>query len=46
MRDAANPSSLARSRLLQERLLLEYAATRARHAVSLKSVPHSDDDLW
>jgi hypothetical protein len=46
MSNAANPLSLARSRLLQERLLPEYAATRARRAVSLKWVPHSDDDLW
>jgi hypothetical protein len=30
MSDAANPVSLAHSRLLQERLLKEYAATRAR----------------
>jgi hypothetical protein len=44
--DVANPSSLARSRLLQERLLPEYATTRARRAVSLKWVPHNDDDLW
>jgi hypothetical protein len=35
-----------RSRLLQELLLLEYAATRVRRVVSLKSVPHSEDDLW
>jgi hypothetical protein len=46
MNDAANPTSLARSRLLQERLLPEYAAMRARRAISLKWVPHSDDDLW
>jgi hypothetical protein len=46
MSDAGNPVSLARSRLLQERLLKEYVATRARHAISLKSVPRSDDDLW
>jgi hypothetical protein len=46
MSDATNPTSLARSRLLQDRLLSEYAATRARCAISLKSVPHSDDDLW
>jgi hypothetical protein len=46
MSDAANPVSLARSRLLQERLLKEYVATRARRTISLKSVPHSDDDLW
>jgi hypothetical protein len=46
MSDAANPTSLARSRLLQDCLLPEYAATRARRAVSLKSVPHNNDDLW
>jgi hypothetical protein len=46
MSDVANPTLLARSRLLQERLLPEYAATRVRRAVSLKSVPHSNDDLW
>jgi hypothetical protein len=46
MSDAANPMLLAHSRLLQERLLKEYAATRARRAINLKSVPHSDDDLW
>jgi hypothetical protein len=45
MSDAANPTSLARSWLLQERLLPEYATTRARYVVILKSVPHSDDDL-
>jgi hypothetical protein len=46
MSDAVNPTSLAHSQLLQERLLPEYAATRARRAVSLKSVLHSDDNLW
>jgi hypothetical protein len=46
MSDAANPTSLARSRLQQDRLLLEYTATRARCGISLKSVPHRDDDLW
>jgi hypothetical protein len=45
MSDVANPTSLVRSRLLQDRLLPEYAAMRARHAISLKSVPHSDDGL-
>jgi hypothetical protein len=45
MSDAANPTSLAHPRLLQERLLPEYATTRVRRAVSLKSVPHSHDDL-
>jgi hypothetical protein len=46
MSDAANTTSLAHSRLLQERLLPEYVAMRVRRAVSLKSVPHSHDDLW
>jgi hypothetical protein len=46
MSDEANPTSLARSWLLQERLLPEYVTTSARRAVSLKSVPHSDNDLW
>jgi hypothetical protein len=46
MSNAANPTSLVRSRLLQDRLLSEYTATRARRAISLKSVSHNDDDLW
>jgi hypothetical protein len=46
MDETANPVSLARSRLLSERFLREYAATRARRAVSLKAVKHSDGDLW
>jgi hypothetical protein len=46
MSDTVNPTSLAHSRLLQERLLPEYAATRVRRTVSLKSVLHSDNDLW
>jgi hypothetical protein len=45
MNDAANPTSLARSRLLQDRLPPKYAATRARRAISLRSVRHSNDDL-
>jgi hypothetical protein len=45
MSDAINPVSLARSRLLQEHFPKEYATTRARRSVILKSVPHSDDDL-
>jgi hypothetical protein len=45
MNDAANPTSLARSRLLQDLLLLEYTAMRARCAISLKSMPHGDNDL-
>jgi hypothetical protein len=46
MSDVTNPISLARSRLLQECLLKEYAATRARRTISLESVSHGDDDLW
>jgi hypothetical protein len=46
MSEASNPVSLARSRLLSERFPREYAATRARRAISLKAVRHSDDDLW
>jgi hypothetical protein len=42
----ANPMSLTRSRLVHDRFPREYAATRARHAISLKAVRHSDDDLW
>jgi hypothetical protein len=46
MNDAANPTPLARSRLLQDCLPPEYAVTRARHAINLRTVPHSNDDLW
>jgi hypothetical protein len=45
MSDAVNPVSLVCSQLVQEPLLKEYSATRARHTISLKSVPHDDDDL-
>jgi hypothetical protein len=46
MNEAANPTSLARSRFLHERFPQEYVATRARHAISLKAVRHSNDNLW
>jgi hypothetical protein len=46
MSEMANPVSLARSRLLQDRFPPEYAATRARCAISLKAVRHGNDDLW
>jgi hypothetical protein len=46
MSEAANPVSLARSRLVHDRLPLEYAATRARCAISLKAVRHNNDDIW
>jgi hypothetical protein len=45
MSDAADPTALARSRLLHDRFPQKYAAMRARRAISLKSVPHGDDDL-
>jgi hypothetical protein len=40
MSNTANPTSLAGSRLLQERHLKDYTTTRARRAVNLKVVPH------
>jgi hypothetical protein len=46
MSDTADPTVLAHSWLLHERFPQEYAATRARHAISLKAVRHSNDDLW
>jgi hypothetical protein len=45
MSEAANLTSLARWRFLHELLPQEYAATRARRAISLKAVTHSNDDL-
>jgi hypothetical protein len=45
MNDEADPTVLARSLLLDERFPREYAATRVRRAISLKSVPHGHDDL-
>jgi hypothetical protein len=46
MSDTANPTALARLRLLHERFPQKYTVTRARHAISLKAVRHSNDDLW
>jgi hypothetical protein len=46
MNEAANLVSLARSWLVHDRFPLEYAATRARRAISLKAVRHGNDDLW
>jgi hypothetical protein len=46
MSEAANPTSLARSRFLHESLPREYEATRARRAISLKASRHNNDDLW
>jgi hypothetical protein len=43
---AANPTSLARSRLLNDHFPQEYAATRARRAISLKAGRYNNDELW
>jgi hypothetical protein len=46
MSEAANPTALARSRLLHDRFAREYTTTRARRAISLKAGWHDYDDLW
>jgi hypothetical protein len=46
MSEVANPTSLARSRLLNDRFPREYASTRARRTISLKAGRHGNDDLW
>jgi hypothetical protein len=46
MEETTNHVALARSRLLHDCFPPEYAATRARHAVNLKAVMNSNDDLW
>jgi hypothetical protein len=46
MGETANPVALACSRLVHDPLPQKYAATRARHAINLKTVRHSNDDLW
>jgi hypothetical protein len=46
MHEEADPAALAQSRLLPDLLPQEYAATRARRAINLKAVRHSDYDLW
>jgi hypothetical protein len=46
MGETANPVSLSHSRVVPDRLPLEYATTRARRAISLRVVRHSNDDLW
>jgi hypothetical protein len=46
MSEVANPTVLARSWLLHNRFPQEYAATRARRAISLKAGRHGYDDLW
>jgi hypothetical protein len=42
MDETANPVALARSWLIHDRLPPEYAATRARRAVSLQAVKNSN----
>ena len=46
MTEDADPTALARSRLLRARFPRKYAATRARRAVNLRSMPIDNDDLW
>jgi hypothetical protein len=46
MREEADPVVLAQSRLLFDPLPQEYAATRARRAVNLKTVRNDDVALW
>jgi hypothetical protein len=46
MSDAADPTALALSRLLQDRFPREYTATRESRSINLKSVPHGHDNLW
>jgi hypothetical protein len=45
MTETADPTALARSRMLQSPLLWEYTATRAWSAVDPKSV-RNDRSLW
>jgi hypothetical protein len=46
MSEVANPTSLARSQFLHDCFPQEYAATRARRAISLKAGRCSNDELW
>jgi hypothetical protein len=46
MTEEADPTALARSRLLHEHFPQEYVTTRARRAVNLRSVPNSRDKIW
>jgi hypothetical protein len=46
MTEDADPTVLACSRLLRERFPQEYAATRARRAVNLRTMATDNDDLW
>jgi hypothetical protein len=46
MTEDADPIALARSQLLHEHFPREYATTRARRAVNLRTMPTDNDDLW
>jgi hypothetical protein len=46
MGETANPASLVRSRFFHDRFPQKYAAMRARRAIRLKAVRHSNDDPW
>jgi hypothetical protein len=46
MTEEADPTALARSRLLHEHFPQEYVTTRARRAVNLRSVSNSRDKIW
>jgi hypothetical protein len=46
MTEDADPTALARSRLLRERFPREYAVIRERHAVNLRTRLTDNDDLW
>jgi hypothetical protein len=46
MNEDVDLTALACSRLLHDRFPREYAATRARRAINLKSMPHGHNDLW
>jgi hypothetical protein len=46
MAEDADPIVLARSRLLREHFPREYAATRVRRAVNLRTMATDNDDLW
>jgi hypothetical protein len=45
MTEDADPTTMARLRLLRERFPREYAMTRARRAVNLRTMPTDNDDL-
>jgi hypothetical protein len=46
MDEEADPMAQAQSRLLPDPLSQEYAATRVRCAINLRTVKHGHNDLW